>query len=338
MTVSSPLRATVLVTGGAGYIGSHVVRLLTERGVPVLVVDDLSTGDPSRVIGVPFLQLDIAAAGAREQLVGAIVEHGVGAVLHFAAMKQVGESVAEPTRYFDRNVGGLTNLLAAMETTRTERLVFSSSAAVYGEPRGGAVREDEPCRPVNPYGQSKLVGEWMIENAAGAWGLRAANLRYFNVAGAGWPDLADTGVSNLVPIVMQAARVGRPVRVFGTDWPTDDGSCVRDYIHVLDLARAHVAALDFLGDALAGASAFNLGTGAGSSVLQVIRAVEAVSGSAVAVDRAPRRLGDPAVVVADPSRANVLLDWRAEHTLADVVRSAWNPLDVPAPIRALIAA
>jgi UDP-glucose 4-epimerase len=328
----------VLVTGGAGYIGSHVVRLLRERDVPVLVVDDLSTGDASRVIGVPFLQLDTAAPGAREQLVGAIVEYGVGAVLHFAAMKQVGESVVEPTRYFERNVGGLTNLLAAMETTRTDRLVFSSSAAVYGEPRGTAVGEDEPCRPVNPYGQSKLVGEWMIENAATAWGLRATNLRYFNVAGAGWPDLVDTGVSNLVPIVLEAARLGRPVRVFGTDWPTDDGSCVRDFIHVLDLARAHVAALDFLQDSVAGASAFNLGTGCGSSVLEVVAAVEALSGIAVEVDRAPRRRGDPAVVVADPGRANVLLGWRAEHTLADVVRSAWSPLHAPAPVRTLIAA
>ncbi|MFZ7086614.1 UDP-glucose 4-epimerase GalE [Curtobacterium sp. RRHDQ10] len=318
------VQRTVLVTGGAGYIGSHVVRLLLRRGVRVLVVDDLSTGDPRRVVGVPFVRLDLSGPDARDRLVAAMLEHAVDGVMHFAAMKQVGESIDAPTRYFDRNVGGLTNLLAAMESTRTTRLVFSSSAAVYGEPATTLVREDEPRRPVNPYGQTKLVGEWMIENAAAAWGLRAANLRYFNVAGAGWSDLADSSVTNLVPIVIAAVRAGRATTVFGGDWDTPDGSCVRDYIHVLDLARAHLAALDFLRASAPAAYAVNLGTGGGASVLDVVRAVAAVSGTEPHVELAPRRPGDPAAVVADPTLANTLLGWHAERSVADIVESAWS--------------
>lgn len=327
MTTARTTREAVLVTGGAGYIGSHVVRLLRERGVRVLVVDDLSTGDHSRVVGIPFEHLDLAAPDARGRLVDVLREHRVRSVMHFAAMKQVGESVAEPTRYFDRNVGGLTNLLAAMEDAGIRELVFSSSAAVYGAPEGEAVREDEPRRPVNPYGQSKLIGEWMTENAATAWGLRAANLRYFNVAGAGWSDLGDRGVTNLVPIVMAALRARRATSVFGTDWSTPDGSCVRDYIHVLDLARAHLAALDHLSRVPAGAYAFNLGTGTGSSVLDVVRTVESVSGTEAIVDLGPRRAGDPGIVVADPSRAASMLGWRAECTIDEIVRSAWAALE-----------
>ena len=313
----------VLVTGGAGYIGSHVVRLLRAAGRRVVVVDDLSTGSADRVPGTPLVRLDIAAPGAREHLRATMARHAVDSVVHLAAMKQVGESVARPTWYFDRNVGGLTNLLSAMETQGVARLVFSSSAAVYGEVEGHGVREDHPCAPVNPYGQSKLVGEWMIANAARAWGLRAVSLRYFNVAGTGWPELRDTTEANLVPIVIRAVRDGRPVPVFGADHPTPDGSCLRDYIHVLDLAGAHTAAVDHLRSADPGHIAVNLGTGQGTSVLDVVQSVSARAGRPAAIDVLPPRAGDPAAVVADPSLAHRLLGWRAERDVHDAVASAW---------------
>jgi UDP-glucose 4-epimerase len=315
--------SSTLITGGAGYIGSHVVRLLAERGERVVVVDDLSSGDLGRIPDVPFALLDLAAPDATERLVDTLRAHDVGAVMHFAAKKQVGESVAEPTRYFDCNVGGLTNLLSAMETAAVDQLVFSSSAAVYGEPASSAITEDAPCAPVNPYGQSKLIGEWMTQNAAAAWGLRVANLRYFNVAGAGWSELADGNATNLVPLVIEAALAGRAPKVFGTDWDTTDGSCVRDYIHVLDLAEAHLAALDHVRRG-GTETVFNLGTGSGSSVLEVIAAVSANAGRPLAIVDAGARPGDPAAVVADPGLAARALDWRASRTLDDIVRSAWD--------------
>lgn len=315
-----------LVTGGAGYIGSHVVRLLAERRERVVIVDDLSTGSLARVPDVPFVHLDLAGEDAEGALRQVLSDHGVTSVMHFAARKQVGESVAFPTRYFGCNVGGMTNLLSAMEAVGVRELVFSSSAAVYGETTGPAVIDEQvPCRPVNPYGQSKLIGEWMTQNAAAAWGLRAADLRYFNVAGTGWPDLADTVATNLVPIVVEAALAAQPVTVFGTDWPTSDGTCVRDFIHVLDLAEAHIAALDHVrSGSPIGARVFNLGTGTGSSVLDVVDAVRVCSGIEIRTLDAPRRPGDPASVVADPSHANVVLGWRASRTLDDIAGSAWR--------------
>lgn len=325
----------VLVTGGAGYIGSHVVRLLVRQGVPVVVVDDLSTGLVERVPGVPFVHLDVSAPEARGRLVRVVSEHAVTDVVHLAALKSVGDSVQDPTRYFDRNVGGLTSVLAAAESTGVERFVFSSSAAVYGRPGGALVTEADPCCPINPYGQTKLVGEWMTAASAAAAGLATASLRYFNVAGTGWPDLADRSVSNLVPIVVDAVREDRPVPVLGRDWDTADGSCVRDYVHVLDLARAHVAALAFLGDRGRGSWTFNLGTGVGASVLDVVRTVEEVAGRRAVLDDRPRRPGDPAVVVADASRARAALDWRPTASLVDVVTSTWEArLGVAAPVPA----
>jgi len=322
MTLKHSVRAT-LVTGGAGYIGSHVVRLLAQRGEQVVVLDDLSSGDLGRIPDVPFVYIDLAAPDALDAIERALVDYRITSVMHFAARKQVGESVAAPTSYFDCNVGGLTNLLAAMERAGVQELVFSSSAAVYGEPEAATITESTPCVPVNPYGQSKLIGEWMTHNAATAWGLRVANLRYFNVAGTGWPDLADRVATNLVPIVINAALDGVAARVFGTDWDTPDGSCVRDYIHVLDLAEAHLAALDHLRRG-GTESVFNLGTGRGSSVLEVIRRVSECSGIDMQVEASPMRPGDPASVVADPSRANEVLGWRSTRTLQDIVQTAWD--------------
>jgi len=315
---------TILITGGAGYIGSHVVRLLRGRGDDVVVVDDLSSGSAERIGDTPFVALDLAADGATESLETVIRGYDVDAVIHFAAFKQVAESVAHPTRYFDCNVGGLTNVLAAVERTGVGRLVFSSSAAVYGEPDVPVVTEDVACTPINPYGQTKLVGEWMTRNAAAATGLRIANLRYFNVAGTGWDDLRDRGAANLIPLVIDAVLDGRAPLVFGDTHRTADGSCVRDYVHVLDLAAAHLAALDHLRDDVRPFSEFNIGTGQGSSVFEVIRAVERAAGRQVPVEVVGPRAGDPASVVAEVARANATLGWHASLGLDDIVRSAWE--------------
>ncbi|MBT1624266.1 UDP-glucose 4-epimerase GalE [Curtobacterium flaccumfaciens pv. oortii] len=316
---------TVLVTGGAGYIGSHVARVLRSRGDRVIVVDDLSTGSPRRLDAPLEVQLDLAAPEAVDVLRRSLSRHGVTDVVHLAAMKQVGESMQRPTHYFDRNVGGLVHLLSAMEHAGVDRLVFSSSAAVYGQTTAPLVDEDHPCAPSNPYGQSKLVGEWMTENAARAWGLRAANLRYFNVAGTGWPELADDGIANLIPIVLRAALRGEPVPVFGTDLATPDGTCVRDFVHVHDLALAHVAALDHVA-AEPGVGAFNIGTGSGTSVRQVVDIARVVTGIDIAVRESPARAGDPQIVVADPSRANRVLGWSASRSADGAIRSAWAPM------------
>ncbi|GAA0307188.1 UDP-glucose 4-epimerase GalE [Kineococcus aurantiacus] len=315
---------SVLVTGGAGYIGSHVVRLLQQRGTGVVVVDDLSNGRAERVGDAPVVELDLATDAAAPALAAAFAEHDVDAVIHFAARKQVGESVAKPARYWSQNVGGTANLLQAMETAGVGKLVFSSSAATYGAPDTEVVREDGPAEPINPYGQTKLVGEWMTRAAARAWGLRAANLRYFNVAGAGWDDLGDTAVMNLIPIVFSALDAGKAPSVFGDDYPTPDGSCVRDYVHVLDLAQAHLAALDHLAQDERPFDTFNVGTGTGASVFEVLAEVRQVTGVDVQPVVEPRRAGDPPRLVADVERITGTLGWHATKSLHDIVTSAWD--------------
>ncbi|WP_432542498.1 UDP-glucose 4-epimerase GalE [Kineococcus sp. SYSU DK002] len=315
---------SVLVTGGAGYIGSHVVRLLQQRGTDVVVVDDLSNGRPERVGDAPVVQVDLATDAAVPALTAAVAEHGVEAVIHFAARKQVGQSVAEPARYWSQNVGGTANLLLAMEAGKVDRLVFSSSAATYGAPGSAVVREDGPAEPINPYGQTKLVGEWMTRAAGRAWGLRSANLRYFNVAGAGWDDLGDTAVMNLIPIVFSALDAQQAPAVFGDDYPTPDGSCIRDYVHVLDLAQAHLAALDHLATDDRPHDTFNVGTGRGASVFEVLAEVRAVTGVDVEPVVHARRAGDPPQLVADVERITTTLGWRATRDLHEIVTSAWS--------------
>lgn len=317
------------MVGGAGYIGAHVVRLLQQRGEQVVVVDDLSTGDRSRVGDAQLIELDVAAADAGERLAAAFAEHGAEAVIHFAAKKQVGESVQRPAWYYQQNVGGLANLLTAMETTDVRTMIFSSSAAVYGMPDVELITESgtQP-QPINPYGQTKLIGEWMMAACGQAWGLQWSALRYFNVAGAGWPDLGDPAVLNLVPMVLDRLARGERPAVFGDDYPTADGTCIRDYIHVLDLAHAHLAALDSLRegslDGAANGQVYNVGTGMGASVREVITTIGTVSGLDTTPDVGPRRPGDPPRLVASPEKIAGDLRWKSEHGLDDIIRSAWD--------------
>ena len=315
---------SILVTGGAGYIGSHVVRLLQQQGHEVVVLDNMSSGLSARIGSAKLVELDLASEKATDALTALMRAEQVSAVIHLAARKQVGESVLKPEWYFEQNIGGMAHLLEAMREVGVDRLVFSSSAATYGMPDTDFVNEDFDCKPINPYGQTKLIGEWMAANASRAWGLRAVNLRYFNVAGAGWNDLADTAVANLVPIVFAAIRSGDVPKVYGNDYATDDGSCVRDYVHVHDLADAHLEALNYLERDDRKFDTFNVGTGNGSSVFEVLEEIRNVSGQKFEFDIQARRAGDPPSLAADVSRIKAELGWQSKHNLHEIVRSAWD--------------
>jgi UDP-glucose 4-epimerase len=313
----------ILLTGAAGYIGSHVARLLQHAGHEVFGADDLSTGFAARFDG-KIEHVDLAAADAVERLKASFVANSIDAVVHLAARKQVGESVEKPEWYYSQNVGGLANLLTAMRETNVQKLLFSSSAAVYGMPDDAVITEEIHCQPINPYGETKLIGEWLVADAGRAWGLKHVSLRYFNVAGAGWADLADTAVANLIPIAFAAIRAGSPVRVFGDDYPTADGSCVRDYIHVLDLAKAHQSALEYLDEPNREHDVFNVGTGTGASVFEVLAEIKKQTGLDFEVSVESRRAGDPPQLSADVSRIRQSLNWQAQHDLASIVSSAWQ--------------
>ncbi|NEB90553.1 UDP-glucose 4-epimerase GalE [Streptomyces bauhiniae] len=313
-----------LVTGGAGYIGSHVVRAMTAGGESVVVYDDLSTGSADRVpAGVPLV---VGSVLDQELLEHTLREHGVTGVVHIAAKKQVGESVERPLHYYRENVTGLQTLLAAMTATGVERIVFSSSAAVYGMPDVDLVTEDTPCAPMSPYGETKLVGEWLIAAAARAHGLRAVSLRYFNVAGAAAPELSDEGVFNLIPMVFERLEASEAPRIFGDDYATEDGTCVRDYIHVQDIASAHQAAAVRLREAPEGTSlVLNIGRGEGSSVREMVdRILKTTGNEDVTPEVTERRAGDPARVVAAASRIHTELGWTARHGLDEMIDSAWQ--------------
>ena len=313
---------TTLVIGGAGYIGAHVVQLLLERGESVAVVDDLSTGFRNRIGDAPLIEQDVTADGAVEVLEREMRERGVKAVIHFAAHKQVGESVEKPEMYWHDNIGGLANVLDASARAGVRDFVFSSSAAVYGTPDVDLVDEELECRPINPYGATKYVGEWMLADAERAHGMRTVALRYFNVAGAGSPELADTLVMNLVPIVLDTLERGKSPKVFGNDYDTPDGTCIRDYVHVEDLADAHVAALGYLENDEREHRVFNVGTGKGSSVLEVIDAIGRAMDIEITPEIAPRRAGDPARLVCSTERIEKALGWKSSKDLDDIVRSA----------------
>ena len=313
----------VLVTGGAGYIGSHTVRLLTAHGYDVQIVDDLSYGHRHSVDEDRLHVLDISNT---EGLVRLLEWFRPEAVIHFAAFISVGESMEAPEKYFTNNVGGSLSLLNAMLRTGVGNIVFSSTAAVYGMPASVPIREDFPCVPVNPYGESKAMVEKMLSWFDRTRGLRSVSLRYFNASGAS-PE-GDIGEehnpeTHLIPLLFRAIRTAKPVTVFGEDYPTPDGTCIRDYVHVNDLAEAHILALEYL--VAGGASdAFNVGIGTGYSVREVITAVERVTGRKVPCEAGPRRAGDPASLVAASDKLRSRLDWSPRFAaLDDIVRTAW---------------
>ena len=312
---------TWMLSGGAGYIGAHIVQAFQDAGLPVVVLDDLSTGIRENVpADVPFVQ---ASVGDSEAVRAAIREHRVTGVLHLAAKKAVGESVAQPLLYWDANVGGMRSLLQSCVDEGVDRVLFSSSAAVYGEPPVELVTEDTVTVPISPYGETKLVGEWMLRDLATATSLRWAALRYFNVAGAGTPDLGDRSVNNLVPMTFKALTDGRNPQLFGDDYPTRDGSCIRDYIHVVDLAEAHAAAARRLDEEPTG-EVYNVGRGEGISVKEVLDTVREVTGNDFEVDVVGRRPGDAPVYFADATKIGKQLGWTARFDLREMVASAWR--------------
>ncbi|MGZ0205338.1 UDP-glucose 4-epimerase GalE [Streptomyces sp. RM1] len=314
---------TWLITGGAGFIGAHVARSMAGAGEEVVVLDDLSAAVPERLpAGVPLVE-GSTLDGARLREVFA--RYGVTGVVHLAARKQVAESVADPTRYYRENVGGLATLLDAMTEAGVKRLLFSSSAAVYGNPDVNLITEDTPCAPVNPYGETKLAGEWLVRAAGRAHGISTVCLRYFNVAGAAAPELADTGVFNIVPMVFDRLTRDEAPRIFGDDYPTPDGTCVRDYIHVADLAEAHLAAARRLAEGtLHGDLTLNIGRGEGVSVRELITVIGEVTGDRRAPVVEARRPGDAPRAVGSAERAARELGWRARRDVREMVRSAWE--------------
>ncbi|MBR7832324.1 UDP-glucose 4-epimerase GalE [Actinospica durhamensis] len=317
---------TWLVTGGAGYIGSHVTRALLAAGEGVVVVDDLSTGAKDRLPdGVP---VEIAKVHDRAVVEQLIRTHHVGGVIHIAAKKRVGESVERPTWYYEENLEGLRTLLDVAVAEGVDKFVFSSSAAVYGEVDVDLVTEQTECTPASPYGETKLVGEWMIKGVARARQLAGqdfgyANLRYFNVAGAGAPELGDPVALNLIPMVFEKLEAGQHPLIFGDDYASPDGTCVRDYIHVADLAEAHVAAALRLVRDPGTALTLNLGTGTGASVKEVITTILDHTGIDLPPVIVPRRPGDPARLVASADLARAELGWSAQRDLAEMISSAW---------------
>ena len=311
-----------LVTGGAGYIGAHVVRAFAAQGIDTVVVDDLSSGRRSFIpTGTPFVQGTILDG---PQLESTFARYDVTGVVHLAGFKYAGVSVTRPLHTYQQNVTGTSTLLAAMEASGVDRIVFSSSAAVYGTPDVDLVTEDTEQHPESPYGESKLIGEWLIAVQGRATGLKHTSLRYFNVVGSGTAEVFDASPHNLFPVVFEALLEGRTPRINGNDYPTPDGTCVRDYIHVADLAAAHVVAASRLDAGEPLEAVYNLGSGDGVSVGEIMEAVAAVTDIDFTPEIGPRRAGDPARIVASGDLAARDLDWRMRHTLPQMVESAWE--------------
>lgn len=313
---------TWLVTGGAGYIGSHVVRALSAADMAVVIIDDLSTGLERFVPDtVPLVRGSLLDA---DLVTRTLAEHSVSGVIHIAGFKYAGVSVQRPLHTYEQNVSAMVTLLKAMEAADADKLVFSSSAATYGTPDTDLVTELTPTAPESPYGVSKLMGEWMIRDAARANGLRHASLRYFNVVGSGATELFDVSPHNLFPVVFDMLCRGATPSINGADYPTPDGTCVRDYVHVSDLALAHVAAARRLDAGAPLEPVYNLGSGSGTSVREIMTTIRDVTGFDFEPEIGPRRPGDPARVVASGELAARDLDWKMRHTLEDMVRSAWT--------------
>jgi UDP-glucose 4-epimerase len=299
-----------------------VVQAFRQVGLGVAVLDDLSSGHRQFVPdGVPFVEGSVLDV---DLLRSAIAEHGVDGVVHLAGFKYAGVSVSRPLHTYEQNVTGTAHLLAAMAAEGVDRIVFSSSAGVYGTPDVERVTEATPTTPESPYGESKLIGEWLLADQARATGLRHTSLRYFNVVGSGTPELYDTSPHNLFPLIFEALLAGRTPRINGADYPTPDGTCVRDYVHVADLADAHVAAAQALAAGAPLEKVYNLGSGDGVSVRQIMDAVAQVTGLAFSPEVGPRRPGDPARIVASGELAARDLGWAMRHSLQDMVRSAWE--------------
>ncbi|TWD80178.1 UDP-glucose 4-epimerase [Kribbella amoyensis] len=311
-----------LLTGGAGYIGAHVAAAMRRADREVLVVDDLSTGDPARVPA----DVELVAASVLDttELADVMKSHRIAGVIHLAAKKAVAESVDRPLHYYQQNVHGTASVLQAMSIAGVRRLVLSSSAAVYGVPPPGPVTESTPTTPINPYGVTKLICEWLVRDAASSLGLSWIGLRYFNVAGAGDPSLGDPGVANLMQLTLQALSRGSRPQVYGRGHDTQDGSCVRDYVHVADLADAHLAAVDHLHSRDTTRAVYNVGCGRGYSVLEVLAAAQRVTGIRRPYEVVAARPVDPPSVVADPARIRADLGWSARYDLDAMVRSAWD--------------
>ncbi|MFB7916867.1 UDP-glucose 4-epimerase GalE [Streptomyces sp. NPDC056061] len=313
---------TWLITGGAGYIGAHVVRSMRGAGERVVALDDLSSGVTSRLpADVPLVE---GSCADRALLDRVLERHDVTGVVHLAAKKQVGESVEKPLLYYRENVAGLTVLLEAVVAAGVRRFLFSSSAAVYGVPGGELVTEDTPCLPINPYGETKLAGEWLVRAAGRAHGLSTGCLRYFNVAGAAAPELSDTGAANVIPMFFERLTRGEAPRIFGDDYPTPDGTCVRDYVHVADLADAHLAVARVLAGWAGGDLTVNVGRGTGVSVRELADLVGEITGRHVEPVVEARRPGDAARAVASAERISRELGWTARRGVRDMVASAWE--------------
>lgn len=316
---------TWLVTGGAGYIGSHIVPAMQDAGESVVVIDDLSTGDAARIPDTPLVRGSVLDG---DLLAQTMRSSNITGIVHVAAKKQVEESVNRPLYYYQQNVEGLRVLLQAAIGVGVESFLFSSSAAVYGAPDVDVVLEETPRAPINPYGTTKMIGERMVAEVAAVSGMRFANLRYFNVAGAADPELTDRGVSNLVPMVFDRLSRHLPPSIFGDDYDTPDGTCIRDFVHVADIASAHVTAARALHDGQVSALTANVGRGQGVSVSEMVRTIREVTGTAAESWAepviAPRRPGDPARVVASATAIEKALGWRARWGVEDMVQSAWD--------------
>jgi len=310
----------ILVVGGAGYIGAHVAYLLQENGYGVRIYDDFSNGLKSRIEG-KFSDVVIGDVLDRQALISAC--EGIDAVIHLAAKKAVGESVDNPLKYYENNVGGTLNLLAAMSLKGVKRIVFSSTAAVYAPSEKLSITEDDLTEPLSPYGQTKLLSEKLISAVAKAENLSAISLRYFNVVGALRDEFADNSKDNLVPKVFAALKAGKNPEIYGSDYPTKDGSCIRDYIHVSDLAKAHLVALEKVFAANVD-EVYNVGSGTGYSVTEMINQIAESIGKAITPTLSPRRPGDTAQLIASIAKIERDLGWKPERSLKEMIDSAWQ--------------